>query len=268
MPRTLRLPNALGLAVALSVATPKGALADHWSLRPLGGEHESALTVGRGGWGIEAGAWTPRLGADLPPANALESEVFQRWNALPSWPEIRVLHGLQDGNEVIVRTGSVVNAGYRKMFLSAEAPWGDEFLQALIQGGVGLHLASLRPMVYANLPGVYHNGPFTLHIAGGGYYLFNDQPIVEGTLGVELRPLSFIDFGAAARLRMDSKKMTPNDGSWSYSGGLRLRPFPRWQLQVEAGQDVGPPTPAGGTPAFPRIEWPLQSVRATLSTHF
>jgi hypothetical protein len=198
----------------------------------------------------------------------LDTEVLQRWTLLPVWPEIRVLHGLADGNEVIVRAGSVVNAGYRKMFLKAEAPWGDEYLQALLQGGVGLHAASLRPMVYANLPGLYHNGPFTLHVAGGGYYLFNDQPIVEGSLGVELRPFSFLDVGGGARLRMDSKKMTPTDGSWSFSGGIRLRPFHGWQINVEAGQDVGPPAPSGGTPAMPRIEWPLQSVRASVSSHF
>lgn len=244
------------------------AHADHWALRPLGGEHESARTVGAGRWGVEVGAWAPSLTGDVTPANPLESEVLQRWNLLPAWPNIRVMHGLPDGNEIIVRAGSTINAGYRKMFLQAEAPWGDEFLQVLLQGGAGLHVASLRPMVYANLPGMYHNGPFTLHVAGGGYYLFNDQPIVEGSLGIELRPFSFLDLGGGARLRMDSKKMTPQDGSWSYSGGIRLRPWDKWQLQVEAGQDVGPPTPSGGTPAMPRIEWPMQTLRASISTHF
>ncbi|MEB3197356.1 MAG: hypothetical protein VKP62_09150 [Candidatus Sericytochromatia bacterium] len=257
------------MLLGLIAFTPEFAsAAEVTGLRPLGGDFESARSIKSGQSLLELGGWMPRFTGDGVAAGQEDIDVLQRWQEIPAWPDMRLLHGLADGNAVVVRAGSAINGGYRKPFLRAEAPWGEEYLQAWMQAGVGFHLASRRPMVYASLPGIYERGAFTLHVAGGGYYLFNDQPLVEGSLGCEVRPFDWLDLGATARLRMDSKKMTPTDGSWSYGGGLRIRPAPNWGIQLEAGRDVGPPEPAGGTPARPRIEFPLESLRAGISVLF
>lgn len=245
----------------------EATLAAPIGMRPLGGEGEAARTVGAGGWLFEAGGWQPTLDPG-DPANAEDQAVQSRYWTLPVWPDLRLQHGLSDGNEVIGRVGHVVTAGYRKHFLRADAPWGGEYLQGLLQGSVGFNLLSRRPVVHLSMPGIYEAGPFTLHVAGGGYYLFNDQPIVEGTAGTELRPFSWLSVGATARLRMDAKKVTPTDGVWSFGGGLRIQPWDHLALQVEAGKDAGPPEPTGGAAVRPRIEWPLQSLRASLCLAF
>jgi hypothetical protein len=265
---TRRVECLSALTLAGVVGFGGAALAAPLGNRPLGGDGDSARTVGPGGWNVEVGAWQPRIDATKGANDADEQAILGRYEALPAWPAVRVLYGLPDGNEVTARLGTTVTAGYRKQFLRADAPWGGEYLQGLLQASVGYHLASRRPLVHVSAPGIYEAGPFTLHVAGGGYYLFNDQPIVEGGAGMEYRPWSWLSVGANAHLRMDAKKMTPTDGSWSYGGGIRLQPLDTVAVQVELGQDVGPPDPAGGTPARPRIEWPMQTLRASALVAF
>ncbi|MEB3330593.1 MAG: hypothetical protein VKQ33_15310 [Candidatus Sericytochromatia bacterium] len=263
--------DRLGTLVLVGVMgcwTPATAVAAPLGNRPLGADSDAARSVGPGGWIVEVGASQPRIDAASTPADADEQAILGRYEELPAWPAVRLQHGLPDGNEVLARLGTAVMAGYRRPFLRADAPWGGEYLQALLQASVGYHLVSRRPVVQVMAPGIYEAGPFTLHVSGGGYYLFNDQPVVDGNAGVELRPWSWLSLGVNAHLRMDAKKMTPTDGSWSYGGGLRVQPHEAVSLQVELGQDVGPPDPAGGTPARPRIEWPMQPVRASATFAF
>ncbi|MEB3221981.1 MAG: hypothetical protein VKS61_07865 [Candidatus Sericytochromatia bacterium] len=265
---TSRAERLSVVAMALGLVLSAPAQAAPLGNRPLGSDGESARTVGVGRWLVEVGAWQPRLDGSVGPSNEEEQGILGRLEAIPAWPSLRVQHGLPDGNEALVRLGQNVQAGYRRQFLRADAPWGGEYLQALMQASVGYGLISRRPLVHVLAPCIYEAGPFTLHVAGGGYYMFNDQPIVEGSGGIELRPWDWVSIGAHSHLRMDSKKMTPTDGSWSYGGGLRLQPSDGFSVQVEMGQDVGPPEPAGGTPAKPRIEWPMQVLRASAIVAF
>lgn len=264
-PLRLRPTLLATLAVALAAAP---AAADPLGLRPLGGDWESARTVGPGGIVIEAGAWAPQF-APLDPESLSDDDraVLARWQQLPAWPSLRGIYGLADGNEAVAHLGPIVGGGYRRHFLRAEAPWGGEYLQALIQLGGGFHLASYRPMGYIRLPAIYERGAWTFHVGPGGYYLFNQQPVVEVNLGMEVRPWPQLSLGGHLQSRMDAKKVTPMDGSWSFGGGVRYELFEKWTLQVEATQDSGPPMPEG-TVLDPRIEFPLQAVRASATYYW
>ena len=256
----------MGLGAGVAAAGPIG-------MRPLGAEHDSARTVGDKNWAFEAGGWMPTF-EPLPATAATDSdEVLTRWQQLPAWPRLRAQYGWGDNNEVVAALGPELTAGYRKFFIRADAPWGGEYLQALMQFGGGFHLASRKPMAYVKLPGIYERGDWTFHVAGGGYYLWNDQPIVDGNFGMEFRPLPLLHLGVNAHLRMDAKKVTPMDGTWSFGGGVRFQPLPWACAQVEVLQDAGPPIPKVGEAtsvsiARPTIEIPHQSVRASVTTYF
>jgi len=247
-------------------ATP--ATAETLGLRPLGGDYESARTVGNGHYVIEGGVWAPVF-ADPPETTATQRDfdVLANWRLLPAWPEFRGIYGLGDGNEVVAHIGPIVGGGYRKHFLRAEAPWGGEYLQGLIQLGGGFHLASRLPMGYIRFPGIYEVGAFTFHVAGGGYYLFNQQPMVDVNIGTEYAVWNGLQLGVLAHLRMDSKKITPMDGVWSFGGGARYRIGERFTVQVDVVQDAGPPLLDEARPQ-PMIEFPHQSVRASAAYYF
>lgn len=280
MTRSPLRPVAAGLALATALwAAPSPwqlpALADPPGLRPLGGDWESGRTIGRGKWVVEGGVMAPLLddpglltsqfedGSTLAPT-AEDLEVHQRWQTLPAWPTLRGIYGLDDGNEAVVHLGPVVGGGYRRHFLRADAPWPNEYLQALIQIGGGFHLASLKPMGYIRLPAIYERGNWTFHVGPGGYYLFNQQPIVDVQIGSEVRPLDGFTLGAMARLRMDAKRVTPTEGQWSFGGGARYQWGDRWTVQVEAGRDNGPPMLRDSL-ALPRIEFPGLNVTASVT---
>lgn len=260
-------------AIALWTAVAAPALAGPIGMRPLGGDYDSARTVGDKNWAFEGGVWLPSFEALPTNAATGSDEVLGRWQQLPAWPRLRGQYGWGENNEVVAAVGPELTAAYRKFFIRAEAPWGGEYLQALMQFGGGYHLAARKPMAYVNLPAIYERGDWTFHVAGGGYYLFNDQPIVDGNLGMEFRPIPLLSLGVNAHLRMDAKKVTPMDGSWSFGGGVRFQPFPWACAQVELVQDAGPPTPKPDEPgsisiARPSIEIPHQAVRASVTTYF
>jgi hypothetical protein len=256
----------LGAALLLAAGAAPAA-AESLGIRPLGGSQESARTVGVGNWAIEGGAWMPTFTS--PPADLGEDDlkVLDNWQLTPAWPEIRGIYGLPDGNEAVGFVGPVVGGGYRKFFLRADAPWPNEYLQALIQLGGGFHLASRLPVGYIRIPAIFEAGAFTLHLAGGGYYLFNQQPMVDVDAGIELSPWENFQVGGMAKLRMDSKKITPFDGVWSLSGGARYRIGTRIVVQVDAYQDGGPPTFDTSKPD-PRIEFPLSALRGSVGYYF
>lgn len=240
-------------------------------LRPLGGDWESGRTVGAGKWVIEGGLSAPVLDdpailtgqvSSIPSAEDLA--VYQRWQTLPAWPVVNGIYGLSDGNEAVVQLGPVVGGAYRRHFLRADAPWPNEYLQALIQLGGGFHLASFKPMGYVRIPAIYERGAWTFHVGPGGYYLFNQQPIVDVQLGAEVRPLDGLHLGGMARLRMDAKRVTPTDGTWSFGGGARYQLGDRWSIQVEATRDNGPPLASDSIP-LPVIEFPQLGVRASVT---
>lgn len=271
---TSRAERLAAAAIAIGLGLAAGpALAGPIGMRPLGADHDSARTVGDKNWAIEAGGWMPSFDALSGTAATGSDEVLDRWQQLPAWPRVRAQYGWGDNNELVAALGPELTGGYRKFFIRADAPWGGEYLQALMQFGGGYHLASRKPMAYVKLPAIYERGDWTFHVAGGGYYLFNDQPIVDGDLGMEFRPLPALHLGVNAHLRMDAKKVTPMDGSWSFGGGVRFQPFPWACAQVEVVQDAGPPTPKAGEPggisiARPTIELPHQAVRASVTTYF
>lgn len=249
------------IAAPLAQAQPQG-------LRPLGGEWESARSMGPGKWVIEAGAWVPTLSLVESPAPTEEDlEVYGRFQALPAWPELRGIYGISEETEAIVHLGTMTGGAYRRHFMRAEAPWGGEYLQGLIQLGGGFHLAAYKPFGYIRFPAIYERGAWTFHVAPGGYYLFNQQPIADVNLGAEVRPWEALHLGGHARLRMDAKKLTPMDGSWTFGGGVRYQLSEQFTVQVEASQDSGPPTVEGSTPT-PRIEFPLQGLRASATYYW
>jgi hypothetical protein len=215
--------------------------------------------IGQGHWAVEVNGWVPTF---QDPGTLLDNEanaaVFSRWSALPGWPVIHALYALSDENEAVLEAGPRVGGAYRRFFLRAVAPWGGEYLQALIQLGGGFDLASYKPYGYVRFPAMYERGSWTFHVAPGGYYLFNQLPIVEVNLGAEFRPWEPIALGAHTKLRMDAKRLTPQDGTWSFGGGLRWQISEDWAVQLEANQDVGPPMfdPASVQPV---IEFPNMS---------
>jgi hypothetical protein len=261
----LRPLAALSVALGSLPAGPALAETAPVGLRPLGGDWESGRTVGAGNWVIEGGAFMPMLEdpSGLSPTTE-DLEVFQRWQTLPAWPTLRGVYGLSDGNEAVVELGPLVGGAYRRHFLRADAPWPGEYLQALIQLGGGFHLPSLKPMGYIRVPAIYERGAWTFHVGPGGYYMFNQQPIVDVQLGTEVRPLDGLHLGGMARLRMDAKALTPTEGAWSFSGGARYQLGDRWSVQLEASQDAGPPNLAITTPQ-PRIEFPHLGLRASVT---
>ncbi len=240
------------------------AQADTIGMRPLGAHYESARTVGEGHWIAEIGGWMPTFDEFETPLNTADQEVFDRWQGLPAWPDVRVVYGYQGTSEASLHLGSQVTGAYRRHMLRAEAPWGGEYLQGLLQVGGGYHLASRDFMGYLRLPGIYERGDWTFNVAPGGYYLLNEQPVVEVNAGMEYRPIAEIAVGVNARLRMDSKKISPLDGKWSFGGGARYQILPRLALQLDAFSDGGPPTGEGTQAAKPRIEFPLKAVQASV----
>jgi hypothetical protein len=255
------------LAIALAVlACPSVARADDavLGLRPLGGDWETGRTIGAGHWAIEGGGMMPQLSPLDEPLTAADQAVYDRWQMLPAWPSLRGIYGLPDGNEAVVQLGQTISGGYRKQFLRADAPWPGEYLQALIQLGAGFNLAAMRPMGYIRLPAIYERGAWTFHVGPGGYYLFNQQPLVDVQLGAEVRPFGGLALGGMARLRMDAKHMTPTEGSWAFGGGARYQLGDRWTIQVEANQDNGPPALADSVPN-PAIEFPMMLYRASVT---
>jgi hypothetical protein len=263
---TPRLGSVLAALGLLAIACPP-ALADGLTplgLRPLGGDWESARTIGPGHWAIEGGAFMPMLDPLAEELTKDDQSVYQRWTMLPAWPSLRGLYGLPDGNEAELQLGQIISGGYRKQFLRADAPWPGEYLQALIQLGGGFNLVSMRPMGYIRFPAIYERGAWTFHVGPGGYYLFNQQPIVDVQLGAEVRPFEALHLGGLARLRMDAKHMTPTEGTWAFGGGARLQLGDQWSLQVEANKDGGPPNLADSVP-MPRIEFSMMTVRASVT---
>lgn len=258
----------LGLAALAVVLTARPAVAETLGIRPLGGDYESARTVGQGKLALEVGAWVPTF--STPSGVTLtddDNAIFARWQQFPAWPAIRGLYGLADGHEVEAEIGPVVGGAYRRFFLRADAPWPHEYLQVLIQLGGGFHLASYKPMGYIRVPAIFEAGPFTLHVAGGGYYLFNNQPTVDVDLGLEYSIFERLQLGGLVKLRMDSTKITPTDGNWSFGGGLRYQLGARTVFQVDVNQDAGAPVVANVTPR-PHIEFPFQSVTGTVGYYF
>lgn len=229
-------------------------------LRPLGGDWETARMIGQGHWAIEANAWAPTFDnpGDYVGGNPGSPDVLSRWMALPAWPSLRALYAVSDETEAALELGPRVGGAYRRFFLRAVAPWGGEYLQALIQLGGGFHLASYKPYGYVRFPALYERGAWTFHVAPGGYYLFNQQPIVEVNLGAEFRPLESLQLGAHTKLRMDAKRLTPQDGTWSFGGGLRWQFSDDWAIQLEATHDAGPPILDLGA-IQPMIEFPFTS---------
>lgn len=259
-----------GLAALVAVlATGVSARAEPQGLRPLGGEWESARTLAPGKWVIEAGAWAPTLGGipESPAPTEEDLTVYDRFQALPAWPELRGIYGISQDTEAVVHLGTLAGGAYRRHFMRAEAPWGGEYLQGLIQLGGGFHLAAYKPFGYIRFPAIYERGAWTFHVAPGGYYLFNQQPLADVNLGAEVRPWQWLHLGGHARLRMDAKKLTPMDGTWTLSGGARYQITDQLTVQVEATQDAGPPIVEGTTPA-PRIEFPLQALRASATYYW
>lgn len=254
------------LAIALAALTAPPALADDTviGLRPLGGDWESARTVGRGHWAIEAGGMVPQLNPLDSALSTDDQAVYDRWQVLPAWPSLRGLYGLPDGNEAVVQLGQTISGGYRKQFLRADAPWPGEYLQALIQLGGGFNLVSMRPMGYIRFPAIYERGAWTFHVGPGGYYMFNQQPLVDVQVGAEVRPFAGLHLGGLARLRMDVKHLTPTEGTWSFGGGLRYQLGDRWSIQVEANQDNGPPQLQDSIPQ-PAIEFAMMQYRASVT---
>ncbi|MDB5100906.1 MAG: hypothetical protein JWM80_5327 [Cyanobacteria bacterium RYN_339] len=260
--------KAAWLLAGLALALPAGpAAAETLGIRPLGGDYESARTVGNGHWTIEGGAWVPSFSAPDSSVTAADQVVLDRWQQFPAWPEIRGIYGLSEGNEAVAFIGPVIGGAYRRFFLRAEAPWPDEYLQALIQLGGGFNLASHLPEGHIRVPAIFEAGPWTLHVAGGGYYLFNNQPTVAVDTGLEFSPLPDFQVGAMAKLRMDSSKITPFDGIWSFGAGARYRIGLRFVVQADVYQDAGPPTVATSK-AVPRVEFPFQGLRATAGYYF
>jgi hypothetical protein len=260
--------KAAWLLVGVAIALPAGpAAAETLGIRPLGGDYESARTVGIGNWTIEAGAWAPSFTTPDTSVTAADTAVLERWQALPAWPEVRGIYGLAEGNEVVARLGPVIGGDYRRFFLRAEAPWPDEYLQAMIQIGGGFNLASHLPEGHVRIPAIFEAGAWTLHVAGGGYYNFNNQPIVEADMGLEMSPIPSFQVGALAKLRMDSTKITPFDGVWSFGAGARYRLGLRMVVQADLYQDAGPPVLAT-TKAVPRVEFPGQGLRVTAGYYF
>lgn len=271
----------LAVATAAFLLLPAApAMADPTlGIRPLGGDYESARTVGPGNWAIEGGAWAPQF---TDPGHTTDTDadraILARWQAIPAWPELRGLYGLQDGNEIVADVGPIISGGYRRLFLHADAPWPGEYLQVLFQLGAGIQLSNTKQflpflpavpnlMGYVRVPAIFEAGPLTLHVAGGGYYLFNNQPIVNGDLGLEFTPFEHFQVGGLVKVDMDSAKITPTDGTWSFGFGARYQIGSRWVVQADVNQDAAPPEPASGAPT-PRIEYPYQSVRATVGYYF
>ena len=237
-------------------------------IRPLGGTWESARTVGIGNWAIEGAVWAPTFSTEgLPTLSSPDQAVLDHWQTLPVWPELRGIYGLGDGNEVSVSLGPDLTGAWRKLFMRAEAPWPDEYLQAMIQLGGGFNLASHLPEGHIRIPAIFEAGAWTLHLAGGGYYLFNNQPIVEGDMGLEMSPIPSFQVGAMAKIRMDSTKITPFDGQWSFGAGARYRLGLRMVIQADLYQDAGPPV-LTTTKAVPRVEFPYQGLRVTAGYYF
>lgn len=260
--------RASALAAALLLGLPAPAIAAPLGMRPLGAEFDAARTVGDGNWAFEGGGWLPSFDALSDSATEGDRTVYENWQQLPAWPDIRAQYGWGSNNELVAQLGPRTTAGFRKFFIRADAPWGGEYLQALMQFGGGFHVAARKPLMYVKLPAIYERGDWTFHVAGGGYYLFNDQPIVDGDFGMEYRPIPLLSVGGAVHLRMDAKKVTPMDGSWSFGGGLRFTPFPWACAQVEFLKDAGPPTPEGAAAPKPRIELPGTGIRASVTTYF
>jgi hypothetical protein len=262
-------------ALAIFLGAPAPAVAGPIGMRPLGADYDSARTVGEHGWAFEAGGWLPTFDPLPAGATADTQKVLENWQLLPAWPRVRAQYGWGGNNEVVAAVGPEVTGAYRKFFIRADAPWGGEYLQALMQFGGGYHLASRKPMAYVKLPAIYERGDWTFHVAGGGYYLFNDQPIVDGDFGMEYRPIPWLAIGGNAHLRMDAKKVTPMDGTWTLGGGVRVQPLDWACLQVEVFKDSGPPVPNTGTAepngistARPGVEFPHQAIRASVTTYF
>src|SRR5688500_8260905 len=115
---------ALGLGAAPAAARPIG-------MRPVGGDFDSARTLGDNNWAFEAGGWLPTFQALPATAKEADQEVLDRWQQLPAWPRLRAQYGWGDNNELVAALGPELTGGYRKFFIRAEAPWGGEYLQAL-----------------------------------------------------------------------------------------------------------------------------------------
>jgi hypothetical protein len=215
---------------------------------------------------IEGGVWVPTFSTPTG-LTTDDTAILNNWQVTPAYPEMRGIYGMKDGNEIVADIGPVIGGGYRRFFMRAEAPWPGEYLQALIQLGGGFEIASRKPMGYIRFPAIFEAGAFTLHIAGGGYYLFNNQPIVDADVGMEYMIFEHLQIGAMAKLRMDSAKITPLDGVWSFGGGARYQVGPRFVIQADVNQDAGPPIVPTALP-HPRIEFPFQSLRATVGYYF
>lgn len=255
--------RAVALAAAAWLLAAPDASALSWGLRPLGADWESARMGAPGELIVEVGAWAPSL---LDPGTLGPTEkdmaVFERYRLLPAWPSLRGRYVLQDGNEVLAEVGPLVGGGYRRPFMRADAPWEGEYLQAVLQAGGGFHLPAMLPAVYGRLPLLYERGPVTFHVAPGGYYMLNNQPIVDVGMGVEWRVFAGFSVGGAAKIRMDAKQVTPTAGSWSFGGGARYA-WDRFAINLEFQQENG--TPAVTKPD-PRIEFPMDVLRASVVT--
>lgn len=255
--------GALVLVGPTFVAAPALA-ADPISMRPLGGDWDAARSMGRGHWTVEVGGMLPQF--DAAPAGSSEDDLdaFDRQFLLPAYPQLRAAIGLPGDQAAFLYLGQWVGAAYRRPFLRADAPWPGESLQAHLQLGAGYHWVNGLPLAFGRAPAMYVRGPLTLHATGGGYYLFNQQPIAEGQLGAELALGWGLSLGGLARLRMDVKKLNPQEGAWTFGGGLRYQLGDEWQLTLEGVRDEGPPVFADSKP-LPRLEFAQTQFRFGLS---
>lgn len=250
----------LALVALLAIARPAAAVPI--GLTPLGGDWETARMIGKGHWAVSLRGWMPQFDS-VTGLSTSSQQVLQRWQMLPAWPRVIGLYGLSDENEAVVELGPDVGGAYRRFFMRAVAPWGGEYLQALLQLGGGFNLASEKPYGYIRFPALYERGPWTLHVAPGGYYLFNDQPMVDVNLGLEFRPIEALQFGVHTRLRMDAKQLTPTAGTWAYGAGVRWQLNDDWAIEADAERDPGPP--AGASTPNPVIEFADTSYSAGIT---
>lgn len=254
----------LGAAALVGAMAPAAQADDPISMRPLGSEVDAARSLGIGHWAVEAGGLVPTFDA-LAAGSSLEDQAaYARQLWLPAYPQVRAAVGLAGDQAAFAYLGPWIGGAWRRPFLRADAPWPGEALQAHLQVGGGYHWVHGLPMAFGRAPVMYVRGPFTLHGAGGGYYLFNQQPIAEGQLGMEWAFPWGLSLGATARLRMDVKKLNPQDGAWSFGGGLRWQVGEAWQLTLEGLRDEGPPSFTDSKP-LPRLEFPQSQVRLGLT---
>jgi hypothetical protein len=241
-----------------AIALPTG-------LRPLGITAESARSVEPGHGMLEIGALLPQWdGAAVAISGPEDERIFERWRQLSAWPSLTVQVPFRELDALLVHVGPLVGAAYRMPLLYADAPWGNEYVRCVFQAGGGFHLASHRPGAHVRLPVIYEKDTWAFHVIPGGYYLFNDQPIADVQIGLEHRPWSFMQAGMGAHLRMDTKKITPQDGTWSFGAGLGIHVTEGLQVRAEWLMDNGLPEAPGANPAF-QVEFPGQRLSVSLN---